>query len=141
MLRECVFLPVLIAQYYERRNLLAHLSMSRMLVYFFLIVSPSINFKFVLWISFSRNLKGVACLNKTGQDFDFNPPQPLAFSALLKQLLPPLHFVAARNNLNKAQTWHRSCQICSRPFHTASSELQSGRSSGPFHILACSTSS
>ena len=31
--------------------------MSRILVYFFLIVSPSINFKLVLWISFSRNLK------------------------------------------------------------------------------------
>ena len=31
--------------------------MSRILVYFFLIVSPSINFKLVLWISFSRNLE------------------------------------------------------------------------------------
>ena len=38
-------------------NLCGHLSMSRMLVYFFLIVSPSISFKLVLWISFSRNLK------------------------------------------------------------------------------------
>ncbi len=32
------------------------LSMSRMLTYFFLMVSPSISFRFVLWISFSRNL-------------------------------------------------------------------------------------
>ena len=41
----------------QRVNLSDHLSMSRILVYFFLIVSPSISFKLVLWISFSRNLK------------------------------------------------------------------------------------
>ena len=40
-----------------------YLSMSRMLVYFFLIVSPSINFKLVLWISFSRNLEEKNIIN------------------------------------------------------------------------------
>ena len=45
----------------DRMNLCDHLSMSRILVYFFLIVSPSISFKLVLWISFSRNLKKVGC--------------------------------------------------------------------------------
>ena len=55
-----------------RMNLCGHLSMSRILVYFFLIVSPSISFKLVLWISFSRNLKKVGCyiIDQSNQYFN-----------------------------------------------------------------------
>ena len=125
--------------------------MSRMLVYFFLIVSPSINFKLVLWISFSRNLQEKNIINiktnnhtikrsRAQEEISFgNPPEPLPLTTLLKQLLAALHLVAGRHHLQQLDHVLLCQEVA--PFRIASSKLRCGRSSVQFRISTCSTSS
>ena len=74
------------------------------------------------------------------QEISFcNPPEPLALTALLKQLFTALHLVAGRHHLQQLDHV-LLCQDVA-PFRIASSKLRCGRSSVQFRISTCSTSS
>ena len=67
-------------------------------------------------------------------------PEPLTLAALLQQLFPAFHLVARCHHLRFTNlTQFRVQSTLFRPFHTASSELQSETSYALFHISAYST--